>query len=190
MAKRGFSEKNYCGANPLPDISDAEILERAGLDVMEPKDMGPFTLDWKYAPGPDREFARLKPGDYLILRESERQMFLTELADLGAVVYPHGADPFVKATAELKGLRRAMEHFGRQGNTRLIELRKTHGLTKEEMDDYKYDHWAYYYNQARADVLKEAVTKKTAEIEDLKAEGRLARKKTGDSDAESETSVE
>jgi hypothetical protein len=181
--KRGFSEKVFHGVNAMPDTSDADILKRAKLDMIEPGKRKPFTLDWRFAPGPDSEFVSLAPGDFCLLRESECHFFLEEFRDIGGVVYPVDATDLEKATAVVDGMRRAMKHFNDQGSVRLVDLRKKHGLTKEEMEDFKYDHWAYYYNQARADVLKDAVAKQVKRIAALKAEGVTE-------DAESEESVE
>jgi hypothetical protein len=183
MARRGFSEKNYRGANPLPEVTDAQVLKRAGLDMTEPKDMSPFVLDWIFAPGPDREFVRLNPGDHVVLRQSECPMFREEFKDIGGAVYAVDATDLEVAEEEAKAIDRAMKHYARQGNVRLVDIRKKHGLTREEMEDFKYDHWAYYYNQARADILKEALKEQRELIAKLK-------ENQGDTDGESETGVE
>jgi hypothetical protein len=178
MARRGFSEKTFRGANPLPPVTDAEVLKKAGLDMLDAARKAPFDLDWSYAPGPDHEYVVLHPGDHLVLRESETKDFLYLLGDLGCAIYPTDCDAVARAEGELAGLKRAHGHYARQGKPRLIELRKTHGLTQEEMEDYRYDHWAYYYNQARADILEEAIKEKNKEIAKLRKEGVAVREVT------------
>jgi hypothetical protein len=110
-------------------------------------------------------------------------MFREEFKDIGGAVYAVDATDLEVAEEEAKAIDRAMKHYARQGNVRLVDIRKKHGLTREEMEDFKYDHWAYYYNQARADILKEALKEQRELIAKLK-------ENQGDTDGESETGVE
>ena len=32
-----------------------------------------------------------------------------------------------------------------------------HGIGKDELEDHRYDLWVYYYNQAKADFIGEAL---------------------------------
>jgi hypothetical protein len=173
MRKRGFSEQTFLATNPMPDVTDAEVLKRAELDMIEPKERSPFMMDWKYAPGPDSEYVSLAPGDSVIIRKSECAEFLTEFGEMGGVVIPTAASELEILQAKAQGLVSAVKKYAEQGKTRLVEIRKGKGLTKEDMDDYKYDHWAYYYNQARSEICAEhlkALREEIAELKELEEE--------------------
>lgn len=167
--KRGFSEPTYHGVNPLPAVTDDEVLTKAGLDLTTRARRLPFTIDWKHDFGENYEFIRLEPGDSVILRQSEIQGFKDMVGELGVAVFRIGCSPVEKAEAELEALRIAMNKYTEQGRVRLTAIKKTHGFSDQDMEDHKYDHWAYYYNQAKADILRDAVKAKQKEIAELKA---------------------
>ena len=158
MAIRGISETLYYVYNPLPDIDEAEVLERAKLDGIEPKAVHPFGVLWQYGGTLEQEKVSLKPGEFFPLRKSEADAFLKEFGPLGivAVEDPHNPDEVRKAT--LSGLNKALEYWRARGNKRITEYRKTHGIGADELEDFRYDLWAYYYNQARADIIKDKIT--------------------------------
>ena len=157
MAKRGISEKVNHIYNPLPDVSDEEILERAGLDLIEPAKRSQWICDWKYSAGQDGEWIHLGPGEFLMLRESEVRDFMRENREMGMVVVDDPTDPESVRKATLAGLTAALKFFRDRGKVRLLDVRKTHGFTQEEMEENKHDHWAYYYNQAKADIISDVL---------------------------------
>jgi hypothetical protein len=150
MAK--LNEKIVYIHNPLPDLQDKEIIEKADIEI-EASIRPPFDIHWNYAFGNDLEVVRLSVGEYMPLRQSEAAMFLRQFKEIGMVIVEdiNDADELKKKT--LEGLQTAQKFYADRGNKRLIELRKTHGLGKDEMEDYKYEHWVYYYNQAKADLI-------------------------------------
>lgn len=152
---RGMSEKVFHIYNPLPNIDDEEILKQAGLDLLEPATRCQWICDWKYSGGDEREYIHLSPGQFLMLRESEIKDFLKECAELGMVVVKDPQDPESIREASIKGLIAALKFFKDRGKKRLMDVRKTHGFTAEEMEENKHDHWAYHYNEAKAHFIAE-----------------------------------
>jgi hypothetical protein len=154
---RGISEKVFHIYNPLPDVDDQEILDRAGLELMEPAKKSQFTCHWQYSGGAEQEWIHLNPGEFLLLRESEVKEFMKENREHGMVVVDDPSDPESIKAASIKGLTAALKFFKDRGKVRLVDVRKTHGFTKEEMEENKHDHWAYYYNQAKADIIADVL---------------------------------
>jgi hypothetical protein len=157
VKRRGFSEPVVHVYNPLPDVSDAEILERAGLDLIDPATRSPWICDWRYSGHDEREWVHLKPGEFLMLRKSELPEFMNENRELGMVVVDDPQDPESIRKATIKGLTAAYTFFKDRGKVRLLAVRKTHGFTAEEMEENRHEHWAYYYNQAKADIIAEVL---------------------------------
>lgn len=154
--RRGITEKSVTVLNSLPPIDDATVLERAGLaDVAEAGKLTPLHIDWQYSGGLEREFIRLLPGESQILRESDAQAIMRECAERGLVTHPVGASEDVVLKARVEGMKRAITFYADRGLKRVQALRKKHGLTKEEVEENKYDYWSFYYNQAVADLLRE-----------------------------------
>jgi hypothetical protein len=159
MAIRGIREKIVFVHNPLPAITDAELLKAAGLDMMNGADRPVlFTWTWKYSGGLDAETIRVGPGEFFALRESEANQFMREFRELGAALVEteDPNDPEVRK-ASLDGLSRAHRFFTDRGNKRIAEWRKNHGVGKEEAEEAKYDLWSYHRNQAAADAITEHI---------------------------------
>jgi len=160
--RRGLREKILYAHNPLPNISDSELLEKAGLDLMEGATRPIlFTWSWKYSAGLEFESLRLKPGEFAPLRENEAKDFMVEFREQGGVLAPN-EDVNDPATRKLviEGLTRAHTFYANRGaNKRVPEWRKVHGLSKEEALESKYEVWTFYRNQAAADVIAERIQK-------------------------------
>jgi hypothetical protein len=164
---RGISEKVRYAFNPLPEITDAVLINKAGLDeLMEPirDSLPPFRITWLYGGGLEAEYVQLNPQEFLALRESEVEEFLREHQELGMVVVEDAHDEEEVRLAAIKGLTKAATFYRDRGAKRLSEVRKNHGFSREEMEDRKYDHWAYYLNQTKAEVILEL-------LKELKAQG-------------------
>jgi hypothetical protein len=155
--KRGITERLMHVINPLPDVGEAVLLERAGLDMLEPSKLSPFVYNWKYSGGLETEIVQLNPGDHVALRESEVKEFMAEFKDLGAIAVPADCDEETREKAVLKGLQTAHRHYHNVGGRRIVELKKGRGYSKEDLEDHKYDHWVYHLNAARADVIAEQI---------------------------------
>jgi hypothetical protein len=154
--RRGITEETVYVLNPLPPIEDAEVLERAGMsETSEAAKLKPLVIDWQYSFGEEREFIRLEPGQRVLMRVSDAQAFLKECAERGLVTHRVDADEATIARVSAEGLKKAIAFWSDRGRQRLITIRKKLGLTKEEMEDSRHEHWSFYYNQALADLLRE-----------------------------------
>lgn len=166
--KRGISEETVIAYNPLPDVDEGTLLIEAGLEDIDPGSKHPFALFWQYSAGQERETIELNPGEELVMRESDARDFQRELGEQGLAVRPMDADEDEINRISDAALRRAHEFWRNRGGTRIVEYRKTHGISKEELDERKYDIWSYHLNQARADAIKKLIgparrsTKKSA----------------------------
>jgi hypothetical protein len=155
---RGISEKVRYAHNPLPVCTEAELFERVGLDLIVPsEEQPPFRIMWKYGGGLESENLTLDPGDFWALRESEVIEFEREWAELGMVVVDDYTDKEEVRAASAKGLARAQTFYHDRGQKRLTEMRKIHGYSLEDMKDHMSDHWSYYLNKAKAEVIMEAL---------------------------------
>jgi hypothetical protein len=103
-----------------------------------------------------------------MLRESECRAFLAEFSELGGVIISSDATDLEHLQERTKGLFAAAKKFSEQGRKRLVEIRKGFGFGKEDMEDHKYDHWAYYYNQAKADIIVDHLKELREQIAILK----------------------
>lgn len=154
--RRGLSEKSYYAFNPLPPTTDADLLERAGLDLMDPVSPLPFAVSWKYGGTLESEVVRIPPGDMIMLRgEIEVKDFAKAWTEQGMVILENPQDLKEVRAKTIAGLQKAVQFWAQRGAKKLVELRKLHGYSKEDMDDYKHDHWVYHINQAKADILAE-----------------------------------
>lgn len=154
--RRGLSEKTFFAYNPLPLTTDADVLKRAGLDdLMEPANPLPFHITWPYGGTLEKETVRLPPQEYFMLRESECADFVKAFGEQGMVILEDPDDPKEIKAKSLAGLQKALTYWNRIGAKRLVELRKTHGFSKEEMGDFRAEHWIYYSNQAKAEFVAE-----------------------------------
>ena len=92
VQRRGFTESSYVVCNPLPTLTDEEILKDAGLPKSEPKPLSPFRLIFKYGSGAETETLALQPGDEMIFRESDAKTFQRVLKEEGGCIWPMDAD--------------------------------------------------------------------------------------------------
>jgi hypothetical protein len=156
---RGISEKIVYAFNPLPDVSDASLYKAAKLPLIEPAKISPFVVTWKYGGTLEDETVHLQPGDFLGLRESEGQEFLRDKSEVGCVLVDDPTDEEQVKEARRKGLIVAQKFYAERGHKRIFEWRKNHGVSKDEMEDHRYDLWVYYYNQAKADLIAKELKK-------------------------------
>ena len=154
MRKRGLSEKTFYLFNPMPKISDAELLVKAGLPLTEPKNVDPWQVHWKYGCGLGSEGLRLGAGETWPVRESEvRELLSRSKREMGIVVLEDESEESKRA-GEIEGLRRALPYWRRLGTPWLNEYRKNRGLTREDMEDYRYDLHPYYIAQAKTELIQ------------------------------------
>lgn len=156
MALRGLREKITYVHNPLPPVTDAELLRRAGLDYIPAAEAtNKFSWYWQYDSGVNHEFIRLHPGDFVALREKEAKGFLAEFAEQGAVTVEDPEDVAEVTAAKLKGLTASRKFWIERGTKRAMNYRKVHGIGLEELKEMKGDHWPWYQNEEAARVCDE-----------------------------------
>lgn len=144
--------------NPLPNVTDAEVLERAKLDMIEPREAKmPFALEWTHGGGLEKEYMRLNPGERHIMRDSDAALLVRELGEQGVISHPLNASVEEVKRLVLQALQRAQQFWSFRGGQRLTEFRKKSGLGKDEIEDHRYDLYAFHYNQALADILADKI---------------------------------
>jgi hypothetical protein len=164
--RRNFTEKTVSIFNPMPSISTEEVVERAGLsDVMDRADE-PFLLIWTY--GAKIENIVLHSGDHMVLKESEAQEFLSSMSEQGACRVEDMDDAEELHNRTLEGLRRARDFWAFRGTRQLVNIRKNLEIGKDELDDYKVEHWRIYYNEALKDFCVDAIKDLTKKSEEPK----------------------
>ena len=161
--RKNFSEKTVAVFNPLPAVTTQEVIKRAGLENELDAADEPFVFLWTYGYGEERENLNISPGEPVILRENEAKMYMDDKAEEGCVVITDMNDPEEVRLESLRGLRRARDFWQFRGTKQLVNIRKNLEIGKEELEDYKVEHWRLYYNEALKDICKdeiEAITKK------------------------------
>lgn len=162
--RRGISEKIFTVFNPLPPCTDQEVLDKCGFEgLITGGDGQPLGIVWVYSMGNERESIALNPGDTLKLRESEVPEFLRAFKELGIVAVEDYSDKDAVRKASITGLGVAQRYWRERGARRLVELRKTHGFSAEDMDLHKFEHWRYYYNEELATRVTEELARVTAQ---------------------------
>jgi len=154
MRKRGISEKLVYIYNPLPAVSEKDLIDQTDLEMLEASEKNFFQFRWKYGAADEYEFVIVEPKEMLALRQSEAPEFMREFAELGAVVLEDPSDELEVARIALNGLRKAQKYWADRGTKRVMEYRKTHGIGRDELEDHKYDLWVYFRNQAAADAVE------------------------------------
>lgn len=153
MKKRGISEETVIVENVNPDVSEAELVEHAELDI-EPSSRPPFRITWIRSFGPERERLSLDPGKTAPLRVSDAREMLKEVADQGVVMYSMDADEAEIKQARVKGLQASQKFHRDRGVTRITAYRKTHGLSLEELEEQKHDIFSFHIHAAQEEAVK------------------------------------
>lgn len=175
--KRGLSEETFFALNPLPEITERELLDMAGMeDVRGAEKFNAFEMNWTWSAGLEREALRLKPGQKALLRETEAREWLRDFKELGGVLVDMDAKPAEIRKASVEGLERAARFYRDRGEIRVVEFMKTHGLGDSELGRYKYQLWAYYLNEQKANFLMD----KAKELRNKRNPGRPKRETTAE----------
>lgn len=157
---RHFSDKIVYGYNPLPDVTDEEIVKRAGVRIRTVENVHPFNFNWVLQgaePG-ERESVDMIPGisPYVPLRgEAEKNMFIRKWGPKGGVIIDDPADKEEVKKAALQGLMKAEKFYRDRGQIRADDYQNRHALADTMMERRKGELWAWYYNEACADIIGE-----------------------------------
>jgi len=149
-----MTEDTFVLFNPLPDISERELFKRAGLENVDINEHG---VPFRFRTVLDGEFVGIDPGGKIVIRESEVALIKGRATEVGLGIVPSDASDDVVNTETKRALRTAFLFYSSRGKRRLQQLRKTHGLTAEEMDERRDEYWAYHVNGAKADFISEAL---------------------------------
>lgn len=152
--RRGLTQKLVYIFAPQPAVTDKEILELATLDLAEPSGVPPFQFQWKYSFGDECEWLIINPQTFTPIREEEAQWFLKEAGELGFVTVTDPTNDVEVRQAALKGLQAALKYWRERGARKIADFRKMRGLSKEDMEDYKYDYHPYFVAEAKAKVIE------------------------------------
>lgn len=172
MAKLGLNEKHYFIYNPNPVVTDEELLEAAGLSDFEPKVKDPFHVQWIWGgTAADRDVLQLPSKTFadVTLTATHAATLLKDCGDLGIVLIEDKTDEREILEKSRDGLQKAYRFWSWRGNERLVGFRQKHGLSREEMEDARHELWAYHYNQAKADRVKEELDRVRAALKAPKA---------------------
>jgi len=144
--------------NPLPEISDKDVLDRAELR-RPARDIKPTEFRWKMWIDNDQRFFLLKPGDSIPLRGVEGEVFLKEFGDRGGVLLDNPTDDDEVQEAKVTALSKAAQFYQDRGLTRVDDYQNRHGLDGSQIERRKHgDLWQYFYNQALADIFMDELT--------------------------------
>jgi hypothetical protein len=158
MARKGISEKIQYVHNPLPNVTEEDLLAKTDLDLIRASTRPFFEFRWKYGAGLENEFVVVSPGEFLPLRASEARDFLREFSEMGGVIVEDKDDADAVRKATDKGLQAAFKFWSDRGSKRVAEYRKRHGISKDDLEDHMYDLWVYFRNQAAADLVKATIS--------------------------------
>lgn len=147
---RGISEKIVWLYNPCPKVSTEELLKRADLENQEASILSPFEIRWRYGGTGETEWVILNPGDLHGVRSSEAEEFNAEFKEQGMVVLPDRASADEARKLAIEGLKLGLRFWKDRGAKRAMEYRKKNALSREDMDEYRYDLWSYYLNEEKA----------------------------------------
>lgn len=174
--RRGINQKVVYGYNPLPKVSEQELLTAADLELTTPSKRSPFAVRWQYSSGTEREDITLEPGDSLTLRENpEAREFLAEFKELGLVIVEDINDRAEVLAKSIEGLRVAQRHYLDRGAAQAYKMGReaSPNRSKEQVDgDFRYDYYPYFLNEAKAKAIGALVRKHQAELDKLTAEQR------------------
>lgn len=154
MARRGLTQTLVNIYSPHPKVSEEKLLKEAGLGLVTPSERDPFEFMWKYGAGAEREVLVIQAGSRTPIREEEAKMFLKEADELGFVTVPLSPSDKDIRDASIRGLQKAVAYWRSRGNTKIAEFRRTRGIGREEMEDFRYDYWPYYLAQAKAEACE------------------------------------
>ena len=156
--RRGISEKSVRVVNPLPNTTEAELFTKAKLTLFrEPTDLPPFEMVFQYSGGDEREVVCLKPGQQHVMRASDANDMMREKGEMGLVLLELNDPAESVHSKTMAGLLRGYRFYQERGHVRVIAWRQTHGLTAEETEERRHEIWQYHVNQAKADVIEEAM---------------------------------
>jgi hypothetical protein len=164
--KFGMTEKTFCIHNPLPDVSQEHLFELADLNdgALVPATRSPFMLEWRYSGGREREFIDLKPGESKQIRRVGAEMFVKANAEQGAIMFEPDAPRAEVIRLSIAACQKAIKFWHDRGAPRISAYRKLHGLSKEELDEQKYDVWPYFEAAAKVKVLEDHVKQLRKEL--------------------------
>jgi hypothetical protein len=169
--KFGMTEKTVCIYNPLPDITEEQLFEVAGLGDgrIRPATRSPFMMEWRYSGGREREFIDLKPGEAKQIRRIGAELFVKANAEQGAIMFDPGASRDEIVRLSIPAVQQALKFWGERGAKRISAYRKLHGLSKEELEEQKYDDgvWTYFAAQGRVKVLEQHLKDLRKELTEL-----------------------
>lgn len=168
MSRSSIVQRIVYAHNPLPNVSEAELLKDAGLDMIEASRISPFTFRWNYG----GEHIFLEAGENIPLRESEAALFRLEFEDHGGVVLEDAQDDAEVRRVSIEGLRRAQKRYKAGGAVLVLEYRKRHGITKEEAEERKHDLWAYHLCEAKANACEREIKRLSTPVPSSSAKSK------------------
>jgi hypothetical protein len=155
---RGITEKTVFVYNPLPNVSEQDLIVAIGLDgLVEPSTRSPFALTWQWSGGLQKEVIILNPGDRQPMRESDALACMKELREQGAVVHDLNADEKTVKRLSIDACLVAIRFWNDRGQPRLLEQRQKHGYTTEDMESRRYEYRHYHLAAARKAAIEEHV---------------------------------
>jgi len=152
--RRGLTQNFVYIYAPHPIITDKELLSMATLDLAEPSTVPPFQYQWKYSYGDECEWLIINPKTFTAIREEEATWFLKEAGELGFVIVKDPNNGAEVRKESIKGLQAALKYWRERGARKIADFRKMRGLSKEDMEDYKYDYHPYYIAEAKGRVIE------------------------------------
>ena len=158
MPKLGLREKIQYIHNPLPAVTDAEVLERAGLEGVVPGNRLPLLRTWQYSTNEEREVLHFAPLSFTPLRAGhEISAVMRSQRELGLVVVDNPDDEDEVRQRALEGLAIAQRFYRDNGLGKVRRMMREANRGASETDEYKYDYWPYHYNEALSKFIAERI---------------------------------
>lgn len=151
MALGRLNEPVFYVCNPCPETTNRQITDAADLELAVTNDEPAFRFVWSYSSGVEKQTLILDPGCRIALRESEVRQLGQQMKEVGIVAVPDTATEAEEKAIFAKGLDIAIKFWKDRGNKRLLTVRKNLGLSKDDMEDYRYEHHCYYTNEAKGE---------------------------------------
>lgn len=149
MAIWQLEDKILYAINPLPEVSDKDVIRRAKLR-RRPQRFSPFEFRWRVGQGGILRSYVLNPGESpLALRgKEEQEAFLRIWEDCGGVLVEDPNDADELRQARIDGLLRARQRWIPVGQEAADNYQIRHRLTDEQLSRQRDQLWRWFYNEA------------------------------------------
>lgn len=162
---RGISQKQVLVFNPMPKVSEAELMKRAGLPEVPGKGRGSwFDINHRFDTCEDKEWHIFRSGEGTWLRDPiDVRPLMRERSDRGLVILEGENDPN-RREKTITALRREYAFWNERGQKKITKIQHRAAISPEQFQHFRAELWTNYRNAEAAKAI-------LAEIERLEGEG-------------------